>query len=67
MYEIGSRVKWYDDYAEGDIVRDAGYGLIVNFKEYYFRDHYVVYEVLKDGGRVEKYEHFQLEKLNACT
>ena len=68
MYEIGSRIKWYDYYADGDIVRDAGYGLIVNLKEYSsFSHHYILYDVLKDGGHVESYEHFQLEQITACT
>jgi len=26
---IGDLVKWYDYYAEGDIVRDAGWGLVL--------------------------------------
>ena len=74
MYDIGSRVKWYDYYADGDIVRDAGYGLIVSLKEYSSKgmsssisDYFVIYEVLKDGGHVESFEHFQLEQLTACT
>ena len=29
MFEIGDLVKWYDYYAEGDIVRDAGIGIVV--------------------------------------
>lgn len=72
MYEVGTRVKWYDYYANGDIVRDAGLGLIVNFKEYPFSgtrlgDYFVIYEVLKDGGILDTFEHFQLQLAQSCT
>ena len=72
MYEVGTRVKWYDYYAEGDIVRDAGFGLIVNFKEYPLSvtgvaDYFVIYEVLKDGGCLDTFEHFQLQATTSCT
>jgi hypothetical protein len=29
QFNIGDLVKWYDYYAEGDIVRDAGIGIVV--------------------------------------
>ena len=73
MYEIGTRVKWYDYYAEGDIVRDAGFGLIVSLKEYPLDnvtglgDYFVIYEVLKDGGYLDTFEHFQLQETQSCT
>lgn len=72
MYEIGDRVKWYDYYADGDIVRDAGFGLIINLKEYPLSmtgigDGFVLYEVLKDGGSLETFEHFQLQAALPCT
>ena len=28
-YKIGDLVKWFDYYADGDIVKDAGAGLVV--------------------------------------
>jgi len=28
-YKIGDLVKWYEYYADGDIVKDAGRGLVV--------------------------------------
>ena len=71
MYEIGTRVKWYDYYADGDIVRDAGFGLIVNSKEYPSlagtADYFVIYEVLKDGGCLDTFDHFQLQATLSCT
>ena len=72
MYEIGDRVKWYDYYADGAIVRDAGFGLIINLKEYPLSmtgigDGFVLYEVLKDGGSLETFEHFQLQAALPCT
>jgi len=72
VYEIGDRVKWYDYYADGDIVRDAGFGLIINLKEYPLSmtgigDGFVLYEVLKDGGSLETFEHFQLQAALPCT
>ena len=72
MYEIGDRVKWYDYYADGDIVRDAGFGLIINLKEYPLSmtgigDGFVLYEVLTDGGSLETFEHFQLQAALPCT
>ena len=29
-YEIGDLVRWYEYYAEGDIVRDGGVGIILD-------------------------------------
>ena len=31
--KIGDLVKWFEYYAEGDIVRDAGWGLVVRVLE----------------------------------
>ena len=72
VYEIGARVKWYDYYANGDIVRDAGFGLIINLKEYPLTttgigDYFILYEVLKDGGSLDTFEHFQLQTTLSCT
>jgi hypothetical protein len=66
MYEVGDRIKWYDYYACGDIVRSVGLGLIVNFKEYQLNsynvaDCVIIYEVLKDGGSLDHFEQFQLQ------
>ena len=33
-YQIGELVKWFEPYADGDLVRDVGYGVILKKNEY---------------------------------
>ena len=68
---VGQRVKWYSYYDDNDVVRDAGYGLVISKKSYiYTSDYedteeveYCVYEVLEDMGNISKFDYSSIEEV----
>lgn len=45
-YKIGELVRWMEDYADGDIVKDAGIGILLGTKIYSYGDSiYKTYKV----------------------
>ena len=62
----GERVKWFTYYAEM-IVKEAGYGTVIGRETLDLGLQYVpdpgitMYDVLKDGGKMERFESFALE------
>tara|TARA_R110002110_G_scaffold193318_2_gene401890 strand:+ start:942 stop:1169 length:228 start_codon:yes stop_codon:yes gene_type:complete len=63
-YKIGELVRWVEDYAGGDIVKDAGIGIILGLRSYQYADlSYKMYTVYRSkhkdvmqvsGGNVSK-------------
>ena len=48
-YKIGELVKWVEDYSEGDIIKDAGIGIILGFKDYQYADlSYKMYSIYRN-------------------
>ena len=62
---IGDRVFWYDYYADGSIVRDAGRGIVIDerYVNLGCRQH-AQYAVLKDGAaEVEWRSRWEIETM----
>ena len=33
-YIPGEFVRWYENYADGDVLKDAGYGVVINIRNF---------------------------------
>ena len=45
-FKIGELVRWMEDYADGDLVRDAGVGILLGIKTYaYNESSYTMYTI----------------------
>jgi hypothetical protein len=62
---VGDRVHWYDYYADGSIVRDAGRGIVIEERRINFsRGLEPQYAVLKDGAtEVEWRDRWEIETM----
>tara|TARA_Y100000592_G_scaffold87593_1_gene142334 strand:+ start:88 stop:378 length:291 start_codon:yes stop_codon:yes gene_type:complete len=62
---IGDRVFWYDYYADGSIVRDAGRGIVIDERHTNLdRRLYAQYAVLRDGStEVEWRSRWEIETM----
>jgi hypothetical protein len=48
-YKIGELVKWLEDYDDGDIVKDAGIGIVLGTRNYtYSTSSYTLYTVYRN-------------------
>ena len=36
MFDVGDLIMWYEPYADGDITKDAGYGIVLSKSTYEF-------------------------------
>jgi hypothetical protein len=62
-FKIGELIKWFETYAYGDLVKDAGIGIIIEIKEQ--ADIYETYKIF----RVKKKDmvtlsNYDIEKIN---
>ncbi len=62
---VGDRVLWYEYYADGSIVRDAGHGIIVEESHINLdQRQYVQYAILRDGStEVEWRSRWEIETM----
>lgn len=62
---VGDRVHWYDYYADGSIVRDAGHGIVIEERHVNLdRRQYAQYAVLRDGSaEVEWHSRWEIETM----
>ena len=62
---VGDRVHWYDYYADGSIVRDAGHGIVIEERHINLdRRQYAQYAVLRDGSaEVEWRSRWEIETM----
>ena len=71
---VGQRVKWYSYYDDADVVRGAGYGLVISKESYTYASDYqdneavefCVYEVLEDTGNISRFDYTRLEEVEVC-
>jgi|14BtaG_2_1085337.scaffolds.fasta_scaffold111952_2 hypothetical protein len=67
-YQIGELVKWFEPYADGDLVRDVGYGVILKKNEYdlgFKEGLYTNYTVYRNKhSDTMRFEQKELEKLD---
>jgi len=48
-YKIGELVNWIEEYADGDLVRDAGIGILLSVKDYTHKEsNYRTYTVYRN-------------------
>ena len=48
-YKIGDLVKWFEEYADGDLVKDVGLGIVIASGRYsYDEHHYTLYQVYRN-------------------
>ena len=65
-YKVGDLVRWFDYYADGDIVKDAGKGIIteVNANRIFDKYDHITYEVLRaKTGDTAMYAERELDPL----
>ena len=53
--QVGDVVKWWEFYAEGDIVRDAGYGVVIETASENN------YKILKSTGHISVFSDYSLD------
>lgn len=47
-YEIGDLVNWIEEYADGDIIKDTGVGILLGITDYTYNDlSYKTYSVYR--------------------
>lgn len=67
-FEIGELVKWYEPYADGDLVKDVGHGIIIKTNTYelgFSEGPYINYTVYRNKHNdTMRFEHRELEKIN---
>lgn len=65
--QIGELVKWFEPYADGDLVKDVGYGVILRKNEYelgFSTGKYVNYTVYRNKhSDTMRFEPRELEKI----
>ena len=66
-FNIGDLVMWYEPYADGDLVRDVGSGIILKSQTYelgFASGPYTNYEVYRDKhGDTMRFSANELEKI----
>jgi len=58
---IGNVVRWYEYYGEGDIVKDAGLGIVVKKKSLESIGSFELYDVLKSSGNICTFSSYNLD------
>ena len=58
---IGNVVRWYEYYAEGDIVKDTGLGIVVKKKFPESTESVEIYDVLKSSGSICTFSSYNLD------
>mgnify|MGYP003140712765 CR=1 FL=1 len=49
VHKVGDLIKWYETYAEPDIVKDAGIGIVINLqKKKYNNNKFMIYTVYRN-------------------
>jgi hypothetical protein len=65
-YKIGELVRWMEDYADGNIVKDAGIGILLGTKTYTYGDAaYRTYTVHRN--KHNDIMHFSERDINKLT
>ncbi len=64
-FKAGELVRWVEEYADGDLVRDVGVGVILNSKQYNYNDYrYTIYQVYRNKRNdIENISEENLQKL----
>lgn len=64
-YEAGELIKWVEEYADGDLVKDVGVGVVVSSETYNYKDHhYTSYKVYRNKHKdIQNISERNIEKL----
>lgn len=64
-YKAGELVRWIEEYADGDMVKDIGSGIIISSERYSYGDHhYNTYQVYRNKHRdIQNISERNIEKL----
>ena len=65
-YSVGELVKWYEQYADGYLTKDAGLGVVIRINQStFFSEPYYTYSVLRNKhGDTMLFPEKELEKVN---
>ncbi len=48
-FKVGELVRWLEEYADGDLIRDTGLGVIMGSEQYSYNNHnYTVYKIYRN-------------------
>ena len=67
-FNIGQLVKWYEPYADGDLIKDAGHGIVIKKNTYdlgFAEGPYTNYTVYRNKHKdTMRFESRELERIN---
>ena len=64
-YKAGDLVRWIEEYADGDLVKDAGNGIVVSSERYSYGEyHYTSYKVYRNKHKdIQNISERNIQKL----
>jgi hypothetical protein len=65
--QVGDVVKWWEYYSEGDIVSDAGLGVVIETVEKNIYKELKSYRVLKSTGHITSFLDYNLDLVEALN